>query len=58
MFSFPSLRSKNKRNDFDSILPMNNKSKLQTDQTSNILGYIYNTSASIGMAITGTCQVN
>lgn len=54
MFYLPSFGSKNKRSDLDSILPLTNK--LEGNQTS-IFGYIYDTSASIGTAITGSCQV-
>ena len=57
MISLPSLTfsSKKNRNDFDSILPLTNKS-ISASQSS-LLGYIYDTSASIGSAITGSCQV-
>lgn len=51
----PFITSKKQENDFDSILPLTNKSS--HGKQSSLLGYIYDTSASLGSIITESCQV-
>lgn len=54
MISLPSLRSKNKRTDLDSILPLTHNHR---GKQTSVFGYIYDTSATIGTVITGSIQV-
>jgi hypothetical protein len=51
--NLPNLSGKD-RNDFDSILPISYSSD---KNKKSFMGYIYDTSSSIGTAISGSCQV-
>lgn len=57
MTSFSSLKFtfKKQKNEFDSILPLTNKSS--NEKQSSLLGYFYNTSVSIGCILMDSYQV-